>query len=77
MLRYYKSAKISIFDQADEKCFCLNRNLKLFVRMGMEITTLKRVIGFKSKQRMKNFLHRNTELRDTSTIEYVKFSTKG
>ena len=64
MPRNYKPGKKRIYDSTIRKgYFCHHINLKYWVRLGMDVTNLKRVIRFKQKPWMKIFIDKNTDSR--------------
>ncbi len=51
---------------------CHYRNLKFYVRHGLKVTALKRVLRFKQKNWMAEYIDINTELRKTATTDCQK-----
>ena len=56
----YKAVKKLLFcDQTNKRDYlCHYRNLKFYINYGMEVTKLKRVIRFKQKPWMKNYIYK-------------------
>ena len=71
MPRIYKPGKKRFCDSTIRKGYlCHHINLKYWVRLGMDVTNLKRVIRFKQKPWMKIFIDKNTDSRAKSNGDF-------
>ncbi len=57
----------TLYDKTDYVCHY--RNLKFYIRHGLKVTALKRVLRFKQKTWMAKYIDINTELRKTATTD--------
>ena len=48
------------------------RNLKLYTKLGLEVTAVHRVLGFRQEAWMESYISLNTELRRRSCTDFHK-----
>lgn len=67
-----KSNKLMLTLEDKKSYFVHYRNLKLYLKLGVQITKLHNVLEFDQSDWMRQYVEKNTELRKKATSEYEK-----